>query len=165
MVFSCFAVYLRHNHTRVVPYFTRCVWPPLGPYTTQNMVQPVYDYPRRYTAKQLKTIYYCLITTQMTVCCACVKMAQVVGSRRVTHLWRQNLVNECHVENFVVRFCRFTIIFLFYIEHKCIMAIFYIPFTAWQRSSYPCMGCRVTEITINTQGTTSKRNMCSRFLR
>ena len=29
-----------------------------GPYTTQNMVQPVYDYPRRYTAKQLKTIYY-----------------------------------------------------------------------------------------------------------
>ena len=40
MVFSCFAVYLRHNHTRVV-----------------KMVQPVYDYPRRYTAKQLKTIY------------------------------------------------------------------------------------------------------------
>ena len=28
---------------------------------TQNMVQPVYDYPRRYTAKQLKTIYYSLI--------------------------------------------------------------------------------------------------------
>ena len=25
-----------------------------------NMVQPVYDYPRRYTAKQLKTIYYSL---------------------------------------------------------------------------------------------------------
>ena len=32
-----------------------------GPYTTQNMVQPVHDYPRRYTAKQLKTIYYSLI--------------------------------------------------------------------------------------------------------
>ena len=31
------------NHTRVVPYFTL-----------------VYDYPRRYTAKQLKTIYYSL---------------------------------------------------------------------------------------------------------
>ena len=31
-----------------------------GPYTTQNMVQPMYDYPRRYTAKQLKTIYYSL---------------------------------------------------------------------------------------------------------
>ena len=31
------------------------------PYTTQNMVQPVHDYPRRYTAKQLKTIYYSLI--------------------------------------------------------------------------------------------------------
>ena len=29
-----------------------------GPYMTQSMVQPVYDYPRRYTAKQLKTIYY-----------------------------------------------------------------------------------------------------------
>ena len=25
-----------------------------------DMVQPVYDYPRRYTAKQLKTIYYSL---------------------------------------------------------------------------------------------------------
>ena len=47
MVFSCFAVYLQEG----------------GPYTTQNMVQPVHDYPRRYTAKQLKTIYYSLIKT------------------------------------------------------------------------------------------------------
>ena len=51
MVFSCFAVYLRiimHGLYHIL-------------YTTQNMVQPVHDYPRRYTAKQLKTIYYSLI--------------------------------------------------------------------------------------------------------
>ena len=57
MVFSCFAVYLRiimHGlyHILLVVY---------GPQNTaQNMVQPVHDYPRRYTAKQLKTIYYSL---------------------------------------------------------------------------------------------------------
>ena len=60
MVFSCFAVYLRiimHGlyHILLVVY-----GPQGGPYTTQNMVQPVHDYPRRYTAKQLKTIYYSL---------------------------------------------------------------------------------------------------------
>ena len=63
MVFSCFAVYLRiimHGlyHILLVVY-----GPQGGPYTTQNMVQPVHDYPRRYTAKQLKTIYYSLIKT------------------------------------------------------------------------------------------------------
>ena len=53
MVFSCFAVYLRiimHGLYHIL----------LVVYTTQNMVQPVHDYPRRYTAKQLKTIYYSL---------------------------------------------------------------------------------------------------------
>ena len=45
--FQLFFCVSTDNHTRVVPYFT--------------MVQPVYDYPRRYTAKQLKTIYYSLI--------------------------------------------------------------------------------------------------------
>ena len=60
MVFSCFAVYLRiimHGlyHILLVVY-----GPQGGQYTTQNMVQPVHDYPRRYTAKQLKTIYYSL---------------------------------------------------------------------------------------------------------
>ena len=28
MVFSCFAVYVLANNTRIVPYFYRCVWPP-----------------------------------------------------------------------------------------------------------------------------------------
>ena len=36
---SCFAVYVLANNTRVVSYFYR--WP----YTTQNMVQPVYYSP------------------------------------------------------------------------------------------------------------------------
>ena len=40
MVFSCFAVYYRDNHARVVPYFESCMAP---------------------LAKQLKTIYYSLI--------------------------------------------------------------------------------------------------------
>ena len=56
--FQLFYCVSTDNHTRVVPYFTRG-----GPYTTQNMVQTVYDYPRRYTAKQLKTIYYSLIVS------------------------------------------------------------------------------------------------------
>ena len=63
--FQLFCCVSTDNHTRVVPYFTRRVWPPRGPYTTQNMVQPVYDYPRRYTAKQLKTIYYSLILSSI----------------------------------------------------------------------------------------------------
>ena len=56
MVFSCFAVYLRiimHGLYHILLVVR-------GPYTTQNMVQPVHDYPHRYTAKQLKTIYYSL---------------------------------------------------------------------------------------------------------
>ena len=40
MVFSCFAVYVLANNTRVVLYFESCMAP-------------------SYTAKQLKTIYYC----------------------------------------------------------------------------------------------------------
>ena len=55
--FQLFCCVSTDNHTRVVPYFTRRVWPPL--------VQPVYDYPRRYTAKQLKTIYYSLIEEKL----------------------------------------------------------------------------------------------------
>ena len=57
MVFSCFAVYLR-----IIMHGLYHILPQGGP-STQNMVQPVHDYPRRYTAKQLKTIYYSLIHT------------------------------------------------------------------------------------------------------
>ena len=35
MVFSCFAVYVLANNTRVVPYFESCM-APLGPYPFKN---------------------------------------------------------------------------------------------------------------------------------
>ena len=43
------------NHTRVVPYFESCIW---GPYTTSKIWYNPCMIIRRYTAKQLKTIYY-----------------------------------------------------------------------------------------------------------
>ena len=54
-IFSCFAVYVLANNTRVVPYFI-VVYGPLSKYGTTRVLSA-----STYTAKQLKTIYYSLI--------------------------------------------------------------------------------------------------------
>ena len=54
MVFSCFAVYVLANKTRVVLYFESCMAPWGYKYSTTPVL-----FTSTYTAKQLKTIYYC----------------------------------------------------------------------------------------------------------
>ena len=84
MVFSCFAVYVLANNTRVVSYFYRRAWPPLGArgddskYGTTRVL-----FASTYTAKQLKTIYYSLNIF-------CLSLQEMMRARSETPLYPNN---------------------------------------------------------------------------
>ena len=68
MVFSCFAVYILANNTRVIPYFYRREWPPTATIHDSKYGTTRALFASTYTAKQMKTMYYSLTIWYHKLC-------------------------------------------------------------------------------------------------